>query len=100
MTKCPRLPDPGLHILWCHLMSVSNAPGSMCNAASLSASAEGWDPDRWDSLDIIQASGQVIRTDMGSSARSGSAAPAEVEQQEDKVRLAWFQRCPQSCLAI
>ena len=53
--------------------------------------AEGWDPDRWDSLDIIQASGQVIRAEMGSSARSGSAAPAEVEQQDDKVRqLAHF----------
>ncbi|CAK0750131.1 hypothetical protein CVIRNUC_001966 [Coccomyxa viridis] len=49
--------------------------------------AEGWDPDRWDSLDIIQASGQVIRTEMGSSARSGSAAPAEVQQQDDKVTM-------------
>ena len=87
VTKCPHLPDLTLHILWCHLMSVTNAPGCMCNAACINASAEGWDPDRWDSLDIIQASGQVIRTEMGSSARSGSAAPAEVQQQDDKVRL-------------
>ena len=62
----------------------------------MNASAEGWDPDRWDSFDIIQASGQVIRTEMGSSARSGGAAPAEVEQQQAKVRLlACSLNCPQ-----
>ncbi len=47
--------------------------------------AEGWDPDRWDSLDIIQPTGQVIRTERSSSTRSSTATPVEKEQADEKV---------------
>ena len=47
--------------------------------------AEGWDPDRWDTLDILQPSGQVIRTERSSSARSSSAPLIEKDQADEKV---------------
>ncbi|CAL5227825.1 g10853 [Coccomyxa viridis] len=50
-----------------------------------SSYAEGWDPDRWDSLDIIQPTGQVIRTERSSSTRSSTATPVEKEQADEKV---------------
>ena len=47
---------------------------------------EGWDPERWDALDIIQPSGRVIRTEMGSSSRTSPTKPAEVDELDRKVR--------------
>lgn len=58
--------------------------------------AEGWDPDRWDALNIVQPTGQIIRTEMGGrSTHASRTIPAESDQLDNKVttpvrRLLWF----------